>query len=153
MSRLKVAAVTAVLAVAGGAFAGCGDDDEKNDYVDQVNELQTAYVDDVGQIASGAPPTSAAELGDYATELADLTAGLATDIEAVDPPEEVADLHTELVDELNGVADQISDAEGEITGAPPEQALEAATDLQQATVDAQTELQNIINEINSTLQD
>jgi hypothetical protein len=153
MNRGRLAAFGLPLVVAGALIAGCGDSEEKNDYVDEVNELQLAYVDDVNQLVSGAPPTSPNELGQVATDLASLTEDLAVDIDSVEPPDEVADLHDQLVGELKGVAAQIEDAEAQISSGNPQEAVKAATELQQATTDARTELDSIISEINSTLQE
>ena len=153
MNRGRLAAFGLPLVVAGALIAGCGDSEEKNDYVDEVNELQLAYVEDVNQLVSGAPPTSPNELGQVATDLAGLTEDLAVDIDSVEPPDEVTDLHEQLVDELKGVAAQIEDAEAQISSGNPQEAVQAATELQQATTDARTELDSIISEINSTLQE
>ena len=138
---------------AGLIAAGCGDAEEKNDYVDQVNELQLAYVDDVTAAVSGDAPSTPNGAAEAAGTLAELTNGVADDIEAVEPPEDVADLHQQLVDELRSVATQITDAEDAIANGNPQEAAQAATELQTAITGAQTELNSLINEINSTLQE
>lgn len=155
MSRLRSApALVLALVLAAFVAAGCGgDSEEKNDYVDQVNELQLAYVDDVTALVSAAPPTTPQESAEVATELADLTEGVADDIEAVDPPEEVADLHDELVATLRDVVDQIRGAQKELASDDPQAAANAASELQAATSGAQTELNSLIDQINTTLQE
>jgi len=153
LRRVSAVAVAVVSIGAAGAFAsGCGND-EANDYVEEINDLQLAYVDDVTALISGTPPTTAEGSAEIAGDLADLTQGLADDISAVDPPEEVADLHGQLVTTLEDVSGQITDAEETIASGNPQQAAEAGAQLQQATTEAQTQLRSIIDQINSTLQD
>ena len=65
------------------------------------------------------------------------------------PPEEVADLHAQLVGELRQIADRIAKAEDAFRDADAQQAAEAATELQQATNQAQTDLNELIDEINA----
>ncbi len=153
MNRFRLGSMVAIATLAAGLLlAGCGDNEQKNDYVDQINELQLAYVDDVTTAVSEQPPTNPEEAAEAAGTLAELTNGVADDIEAVEPPEDVADLHQQLVDELRGVADQISDAQGAIAGGDPDEAAKAATDLQSAITATQTTLNGLIDQINSTLQ-
>ena len=156
MNRLRRASALAVAVVsigAGGAIAaGCGEDEEANDYVDQVNDLQLAYVGDVTDLVSGTPPTTPNASAEVAGELADLTQGLADDIAAVEPPSEVADLHDQLVTTLEDVTAQIRNAQETISSGNPQQAAQAANELQTATSEAQAELTNIIDQINQELQ-
>ena len=133
-------------------IAGCGDSEEKNDYVDQINELQLTYVDDVTEVVSGTPPTSPEAAAEVAGNLGDVTQGLADDIAAVEPPEEVADLQEQLVGTVEDIAAQIEDAEETLANGNPQEAAQAATALQTATSEAQTELGSIIDQINSELQ-
>ena len=153
MKRFRVAAVSAPILVAAALIAGCGDNEEKNDYVDQINEIQTQFVDDVNNVVSGQTPSTPDDAANLATDLADLTDQTADDIAAVDPPDEVADLQQELVSTLHDVADQIDSAGDAFSSGNPQQAAQAATELQTATQKAQTDLNRIIDEINSTLQD
>lgn len=154
MKRLRVGAVLAFAVIAAGLIvAGCGDSEEKNDYVDQVNELQLAYVDDVTEAVGANPPSTPKEAAAAAGELAELTDGVADDIEAVDAPEDVADLHDQLVAALRGVATDITKTQGALTSGDPQKATEAATQLQTAITGAQTELNSLIEQINSTLQE
>ena len=152
LRRISVLAFAVVsIGAAGGLAAGCGDSEEKNDYVDQINDLQLAYVDDITALVSEAPTTAKAS-AQLAADMAEITQGLADDIAAVTPPEEVTDLHDQLVTTLEGVSTQITDAGDAIANGNPQQAAAAATELQTATTEAQTELGSIIDQINSELQ-
>jgi PBP1b-binding outer membrane lipoprotein LpoB len=149
---IKLASMLAVAAVALIA-AGCGDVEEQNDYVDQVNALQTELVSEVTAVVSGTPPSNAQQAADVAGELGDVFNDSADDIEAVTPPEEVADLHAELVAKIRDIADQINAAEEAFTSGNAQEAAQAATELQSATNSAQTELNSLIDQINAEFGD
>lgn len=149
---IKFASMLAVGAVALIA-AGCGDVEEQNDYVDQVNALQTELVSEVTAVVSGTPPSNAQQAADVAGELGDVFSASADDIEAVTPPEEVADLHAELVEKIRDIADQITAAEEAFTSGNAQEAAQAATELQSATNSAQTELNSLIDQINAEFED
>ena len=153
MSRVRTGSAFAALLAAALIAAGCGDAEEKEDYVEEVNKLQEAYVEDVTAAVSATAPSTPKEAAAAAGTLAELTNGVADDIEAVKPPEDVADLHQQLVDELRSVATQITDAEGAIADGSAQEAAQAAIELQTAITGTQTELNNLIGEINTTLQE
>ena len=151
MHRFRTAFALGFAVVLALAVASCGNE-EDNDYVGEVNSLQEAYVEDVTELTT-TPATSANAVAKTATELSELTAGLAADIEAVDPPDDVTDLHQQLVDAMNGVADEIGGLESRLSGADPQQAIQAATDLTAAVTDSQTEIRSLIDQINEQLNE
>jgi ABC-type transporter Mla subunit MlaD len=147
--ELLVAGLLATAALA----AGCGSDTEaSNDYVDQVNELQVSLVDQVTETISGAPPTDANAATEAAGDLQEVFDSTAADLDAIEPPEDVADQHAELVDTVSQVGDEIGDAKDGFASGDPQQAVQAAQQLQSSTTDLQTQLNSLINEINSQLQ-
>ena len=132
--------------------AGCGNG-EANDYVDEVNAIQTSLQTEAGEITAGAA-TNPNQIGEIASQLEEAFASAAEELEAVDPPEDVADLHAQLVDQVSGLGDQIGAAGDAIQNAnSPQEIQAAATELQTAASGAAGELDSLINEINSTLQD
>ena len=143
----RVLTVVASLAAAAGIAAGCGHE-EQNDYVDQVNAIQTDIADAATEAGSSAPsnPQEAADVGH---QIADAFAQGAEDLEAVDPPEEVADLHQQLTDELSGVAEDIDTAADAFESGNAQQAAQAAVELQTSVTDAQTTVNSLIDQINS----
>jgi hypothetical protein len=141
-----------VLAVALLA-AGCGDTGEKNDYVDEVNQLQTDLVEQVTKATTSANPTTQKQAADYAGTIADIFSKAADDFAAVDPPEDVADLHSQLVDEIRSIAADTKKAEQTLRSGSPQEAQKALTDLQTAASDAQNQLNSLIDEINGDLHD
>lgn len=137
------------IATAAAIAAGCGSADEQNEYVDEVNASQVDLVDEIRATVSGAAPSTPNEAATVAAELEGIFEGSADEIDAVTPPEEVADLHAQLVGELRQIADRIAKAEDAFRDADAQQAAEAATELQQATNQAQTDLNELIDEINA----
>lgn len=149
MNRPRTVLALALAVVLTVFVAACGNEEE-NDYVDRVNELQLTYVDDVSELTSS-PASGSASVAETATDLAELTSGLAADIEAVEPPDQVADLHQRLVDELENVAEQVGSLEERLSDANQQQAIKAASELTSAVTESQTELQSLINQINEEL--
>jgi hypothetical protein len=148
MKRLAGALAIASLAVIG---VGCGND-EQNDYVDEVNRLQTELVDEVTAAVSGAVPTNQQDAAEIAAELEQVFADGAEQFESVSPPEEVADLHEQLVKQIDGIAEQVGAAEEAFTSGNATEASQAALALQEASNRIQTDLNGLIDQINSELQ-
>jgi hypothetical protein len=146
----RIASLIAVAAIA-PVVAGCGNE-EQNDYVDEVNSLQTELVDRVTEATAGSVPTTPQEAAEVAGQLAQVFADGADEFEAVSPPEEVADLHTQLVEQIRGIADQVEAAEEAFNSGNAQQASQAALDLQEAGNEAQTALNDLISQINDELQ-
>ena len=140
-------AATAVMLVA------CGDTEEKNDYVDAVNNvtstLNTGLTDVSAQANAADSPDQIADVfSQFATQLDTAT----KDLDEITPPEGVDDLHEKLVGELeeltaaaNTAADGVSagGASGVVTTA--QQFVAEATRIS-AEADA------TISQINSELQ-
>ncbi len=153
MNRLRSVVLVVVL-VATVAFVatGCGNG-EANDYVDEVNAIQTDLQSEAGEISAGAA-TNPNQIADIASQLEEAFASAADELEAVDPPEDVADLHAQLIDQVSGLGEQIGAAGDAIENAEtPQEIQQAATELQTAASGAATELSTLIDQINSTLQD
>jgi outer membrane murein-binding lipoprotein Lpp len=144
--------ILAIAVVASLLAAGCGDGDEKNDYVAEVNELQNDLVADV-TAAAGQTPTSQKEAADYAGEIAAVFSQAADRFAAVEPPQDVADLHSQLVDQIRSIAAQTRRAEQTLRNGTPEEAQKALRKLQTAATDAQNRLNMLIDEINADLRD
>ena len=65
----------------------------------------------------------------------------------------MADLHDQLVAAIRDVGARIGDAEQAFSSGNPQQAAQAALELQSATTDLQTELNTVIDDINAQLQE
>jgi outer membrane murein-binding lipoprotein Lpp len=149
---LSLKLVLAIAVVASLLAAGCGDTGEKNDYVDQVNALQNDLVDKV-TTAAGNAPTSQKEAAEYSAKIAAIFSASADEFAAIDPPQDVADLHSQLVDQIRSIAADTRKAERTLRQGTPEEAQKALTELQNAATDAQNRLNMLIDEINTDLQD
>jgi Family of unknown function (DUF6376) len=152
MKSLRSLIVISVLASTIALVAvGCGNG-EAHDYVDEVNAIQTDLQTEAGQIAAGGSNPN--QIADIASQMQDLFASAADDLEAVDPPEDVADLHGRLVEQVRSLGEQIGASGEAIKNAnTPQEIQAAASELQSAANGASTELDSLINEINSTLQE
>jgi len=150
-ARLIVPVLVAVSAL---AVAACGEDtEEKNDYVDQVNEVTTTLNEGLTEISSGAAATSPEEAS---TVFADFGAQLdsaAADIEGIEPPEDVADLHDELVTQIQELGATATNAADEIKAGGVAAVTGVATEFITEATTASTEVDSTITEINSTLQE
>jgi hypothetical protein len=146
-ARARVLSVVFAIGAAAAIAAGCGNE-EQNDYVDQVNAIQEDIAAAATEASSSAPsnPKEAAQAGH---QIADAFAAGADDLAAIDPPEDVADLHQQLTDELSGVAEDIDSAADTFETGNAQQAAAAAVDLQTSVTEAQTEVNSLIDQINS----
>ena len=153
MTRLRLASALTAALLALAAATGCGSDtEEANDYIDQVNEAQGELVRQVIDTVSGAPPTNANAAGEAAAELQGVFESTAEELEAIEAPEDVTELHAELVDTVAAVGEQIGGAREGLQTGDPQQAARAAQELQAATTELQAELDRLIDEINAQLQ-
>ena len=143
-----------VLLLAGAhALAACGSNEEDNDYVEQVNGIQEQLVDDVTETVSGAPPANPKAAAEVAGELEGVFASTADELDALERPQAVADLHYELVAAIRGVGARIGEAEKAFASGNSKQAARAALALQTATTDLQPQLTALIDDINAQLRE
>jgi hypothetical protein len=152
MSQILRLALLAALALSLVAV-GCGDDTaSKNEYVDAVNKAQTDFAGAVSKIqadASSASPDQAKQVFD---DLAGEVDKVVSDLEAVEPPEDVSDLHNQLVDQMGSFGDSIREAGDSIDGGDPQAIVEATTKFAQEVSKLGTDISKTIDEINQQLQ-
>ena len=151
--RRPLMLLAAVALAASLLAAGCGDTEENNDYVEQVNQIQGDLVTEVTEATTESTPTSQKEAADFAGTLAEIFNGSADDVEATEPPEDVADLHAQLVEQIRSIADQTSEVEDTLRTGTPAEAQQALSALQTAANASQSELDSLIGQINDQLQD
>jgi hypothetical protein len=154
----RLTAIAASLALAAGG-AACGDDDDGGDggadpdaYIEELNNAQLDYVNSVTEVISGAPPANPNALADAATDLETITEDSADEIEAIEPAEEVADLHEDFVGEMRSAASEFGEAADAFESGDPQEIQDAATQLQTASTEVQTNLQQIVADMNEALQ-
>jgi hypothetical protein len=142
-----------LLLAAALALVACGSSEEDEDYVDRVNEIQGGLVDDVTATVSGAPPANPKAAAEVAGDLEGVFESTADELEALAPPQDVAELHDDLVAAIRGVGNRIGEAERAFASGSAKRAAQAAQELQTATTDLQPQLNTLIDEINAQLQD
>lgn len=146
--------VPVLVAASALAVAACGEDnEEKNDYVDQVNEVTTTLNEGLTEISSGAAATSpdqaATVFADFGTELE----AAASDLEGIEPPDDVTDLHDELVAKIKDLGATATNAADEIKAGGVASVTGVATEFITEATTASTEVDTTITEINNKLQD
>ena len=151
MNRALRAAMVAFALVAALAIAACGNE-EQNDYVDQVNAAQTEFVDEMTAVAQ-APPTSPGQIDQLITDMQSTIESFTGDLEGIEAPDDVADLHDQLITSMAEIGDQLGELSTGLQSGDPQELAAAATELAQVATKAQTDLTNLIAQINSELQD
>ena len=132
---------------------GGGDADEKNDYVDQVNEVTTTLNDGLSRISADAPlATDPAEASKVFGQFASSLETAASDIGAIDPPEGVAGLHDKLVEDVTTLSDEATNAANEAKAGGPASLPGVATQFIDEANRLSGDVDATIAEINTELQ-
>ena len=151
MSRLR-SLVLALAATSALAVAACGTDTaENNDYVDQVNQVSTSLLSSVKSIPAtgGSPQQVSASLDQVSTEVG----SAATELEDIDPPEEVADLHAKIISDLKTLQDEAKNAADEVAAGGAAGAVGVVTQFVGEANRIGAQIDTTIGEINQELQD
>jgi hypothetical protein len=152
--RLRAAALLA-LAMALAAAAGCGSSGNRDgDYVDALNQAQTALARRFGDLQRRMAATSSAQqdaktLGAYEAAVRQTVAQL----REVDPPGALAPLHQRFIGEVAGYETALRTARRELRGDDPQAILAAQGRLRTAVAQAGTRLNATIDAINRKLED
>ena len=157
MAAHRTAALICCLLVGAVALLGCGSDSEEQtdeDYVAELQDVAVAFGDGANELSTqiseleGLNLANAAALLDtFSTEVEQL----ADELDDVDPPEIVAQLHAQLTERLNRFADKAEQAAlalkaGDLLGGLPAvagfaaDASELGTDLDATITDIKSEL-------------
>jgi hypothetical protein len=153
----RVPAIAAVLALAFGA-AACDDDGnggggDPDAYVEELNDAQRDYLNEVTDATSGVLPPKPSALADVAKELRSITERSADEIERIEPPDEVADLHDDFVAEMRKAASEFADVGEAFEGGEQREIAEAGARLTRAVAEIQASLKLIVDDMNAALQD
>lgn len=150
-ARLIVPVLVAASAL---AVAACGGDtEEKNEYVDAVNQVTTTLNQGLTEVSSGAAATSPEEASTVFADFGKQLDAAAADIEAIEPPEDVADLHDQLVTQVKDLGATATNAADEIEAGGVTSVTGVATEFITEATTASTEVDATITEINSKLQE
>ena len=155
MPRLGALAVSLLLCAAPATLAACGEDtDEQNDYVDEVNGVTMGLNDELNRIASAVTSVSdPQEAVDAFATLSDAVRSAGDELEAVDPPEDVAELHDQLVRQVERLAAEAGNAVDEVREGGPAAVIGVATGFIGETNRISSDIDGTLDEINSILQE
>ena len=147
--RLVAAALTATAL----ALVACGGDtEEKNEYVDEVNEVTSTLNAGLAGIASqgtaGSPEEAGTVFEDFSTQLD----AAAADLSGISPPEDVASLHDELVSILEELSAESGNAANEIAAGGAAAVTGVSTGFIGEANSLGAEADATISEINAMLQ-
>ena len=145
------------LAVAGLlVVSGCGGDTaSKNDYVEAINKAQTDFVDNV-QKASSTPSTGSDPIASAKGTFSSIDKAIDTvigDLTAVEPPDEVKNLHQDLIKEMNDLKAEVAKAGDSLDSKDPAKLSAAQSDFAKNATELQTRFAKTISAINQKLQD
>ena len=135
--------------------AGCGSDTKaKNDYVDAVNKAQTEFADNIQKAGSSTPSGSdpAAGAKQTFTALGAAIDKVIADLKAVEPPDDVKDLHNKLISQLNDFGGQIDQAASALGSGDLKAIAAAQAKFAQSASSLGTEISKTISDINTKLQ-
>jgi ABC-type transporter Mla subunit MlaD len=156
MPSIRLAAAAAATCAALALVACGGDDtDEKNEYVDAVNEVTSTLNSGLTEIASsgtavdGSPGEAAKVFGDFSKQLD----GAAADLEAIDPPSDVTSQHDKLVGILDQLGAESQNAADEISQGGAAAVSGVATQFIGEANQLGSEADATIDDINSKLQE
>lgn len=153
-SPVRPAAVC--LAVLALVATGCGGDTKKsNDYVDAVNKAQTDFADNIQKVGTSAPSggDAAAAAKQTFSNLSTAIDKVVSDLKAVDPPDDVKDLHNELISELNEFGGQVKEAASSISSNDPQAIVAAQSKFATSASSLGTRISKTISDINTKLHD
>jgi hypothetical protein len=132
---------------------GGGDADEKNDYVDQVNEVTTTLNTGLTQISSDVPlATDPAQASKVFSQFASSLKTAASDIDAIEPPDDVAELHDKLVADVTTLSEESTNAANEAEAGGPAGLPGVATQFIDEANKLGGDIDATIAEINTELQ-
>jgi hypothetical protein len=146
-----------VLAAAAAlGLAACGDDgvDDANRYVDAVNASQQRFTSTLARL-SGRITVESSPTQDQATLAAfdDAVVRAVRDLNGVEPPEDVADLHRRLVGDLDGYGARVRRETGLLRSDDPRRLLAAQEELLGETSAVSERLNATIAQINEQLRE
>lgn len=148
MIRLALGLVVLCLAL----VVGCGGDtEEKNDYVKAVNKAQNDFLANVQKMSSSAGTPDAAKQA--FTDLDSATDKVISDLEAIDAPDDVKDLHQDLIASLNEFKQVLAKTGDALSSNDPQELIEAQTALATDVTEIGNKINATTNEINQKLQE
>jgi predicted RNA-binding protein with PIN domain len=151
-NRLLASLLAALVFALALLVGGCGQDEQANEYVDRVNAIQSDLVAEITALAADTP-SSQEQAADYAREIAAIFSRAADRFAAVEPPQDVANMHAQVVEQIRAIATETRRAGRTLREGTPEEAQKALAKLEAISTHAQNRLNLLIDEINADLHD
>ena len=154
-SLLRVAAIC-VAALALVAASGCGSDTkESNDYVSEINKVQTDFANSVQKVgtssSAGSDPAAAAKK--TFSDLSSAIDKVIADLKGIDAPDKVKDLHNDLISEMEQFNSQVKSAADSLSSKDPQAILKAQSEFASSASTLGTKISKTINDINAKLHE
>jgi type VI protein secretion system component VasF len=149
MTRLLRAAflLGAILSLV--AASGCGGDTKSsNDYVSELNKVQTEFADSVSKSTASAGSDPQGVFTSLGTNIDKLVG----DLKSIEAPDKVKDLHNQLIDEMGRFKAEVKKAGDSLKSTDPAKIAEAQTEFATKASAIGTEIGKTITDINSKLQ-
>jgi hypothetical protein len=156
MTRLLRATLllTAVLAlVAAGGCGGSSDTKSSNDYVKELNQVQTDFVNSISKATASSGTGSAQDQAK--NTFASLNTSidkLITDLKGIEAPDKVKSLHNDLIDEMTQFKAQVNTAADSLASGDTTKIVAAQTKFATEASQLQTQIGKTISGINTKLQ-
>jgi hypothetical protein len=146
----------AVLVVSVG-FTACGGDDgtstdDKNQYIQKVNDAQKEFADGAAKL-NLANPSSPQDFKNSLDGLDPLLSGIISDLEAIDPPEEVKAEHDKLVQSMKDYQKVVNDNKQGLASGEQDATQQSAQVIATASSKFSTEFDSTVNQINTKLRE
>jgi hypothetical protein len=145
--RLITAALIAAVAV---LLVACGNS-ESNGYVSSVNDVTSQLQSDVSEISSGADVSSPQQAATIFTQVSGKVDAAAAKLNAIEPPDQVADLHQKLVQDLQTLGSEAKGAGDDIKAGGAAAAPGVLTHFVAQARQLDTAIKATIDEINAKL--
>jgi hypothetical protein len=155
-SLLRVAVViAAALSLVAATGCGGGDTKESNDYVSEINKVQTDFANSVQKVgtssSAGSDPAAAAK-----KTFNDLSAAIdkvIADLKGIEPPDKVKDLHDDLISEMQQFNSQVGKAADSLSSKDPQAILKAQSQFASSASALGTKISKTITDINTKLHE
>jgi isochorismate synthase EntC len=136
------------------AAGGCGSDTKSsNEYVKDLNQVQTDFVNSISKATSSSGSGSAQDQAKKTFASLDTSIDkLISDLKGIDPPDKVKSLHQDLIDEMTQFKAQVNTAAESLASGDSTKIVAAQTKFATEASQLQTQIGKTISGINAKLQ-
>jgi hypothetical protein len=148
----------AALALVGasGCGGGGGDTQSANDYVKQINKVQTDFSNSLSSSASTGTTSTSDPLAGAKQTFQNIDTGLTkvvSNLKAITPPDKVKDLHQQLITEISQLDQEVRKIAASVATGDLKKIAAAQANFSSAATRLQNQFGQTIDAINQKLQD